>query len=538
MPEITGVSTALSDRLIPADGLLVSMAEHFDEFLMDWQMKHPMVFRDRIPMGKFPLYSGYSQKSYIFRGTLGPQAGLTEWSDIEPSRKPAGADLGYDRCTYNPSTYTWAFDMIDFSGLSTSWRSPVFCVNDLKFQDKAAAQLSMIVQAGAQITDQVKETFNREQYVKTAADAGKFVALVDGLGVSFIDSADCRVSYNPRTADADGDTYVEFDATLLPKLSTLNWTSLDLIRQYMADQCPDAAQGSDSGMPIFGLMLDIMDFERFVLADDKLREDFRYAKPQQLISGFNMGFKVYRGYMLMHDVRQMRFRPSTITADATPQAHCKRVLPRRATRAGMIGLVPESNPAYVEAQLGTAILFLNQAIQVLVPDPVNRLSEGMTFGPAPDFNGQWAWVNYKSDNNPLGEVGYFFSRFEYFTKMLRYAQEALVILYRRCTQSIATGCAADVVTSAVNEANLARAAVEADLDTTNRTMVVELASRLAAGLGDAVSVTKDDGNAFAANIIDDSASPTYTVAWLSGATNAPAAYTEMADITISKVTVA
>ena len=115
MPPVINVNTALAGRLIPQDGKLVSMAEHFDPFIVDYQMKTPSVWRDLIPKGTFTLFNGYSQKSYIFRGTLGPQAGLADWSRIEPSRKPSGSDVGYDRCTYNPQTYAWAFDAVDFS---------------------------------------------------------------------------------------------------------------------------------------------------------------------------------------------------------------------------------------------------------------------------------------------------------------------------------------------------------------------------------------------------------------------------------------
>jgi len=535
MPNIDGVSYGIADRTIPADGVLVSLAEHFDSFLLDWQMKHPSVMRDRFPLGEFPLYSGYSQKSYIFRGTLGPQDGLADWSPIEPSSKPDGQDAGYDRCSYNPQTYTWAMDQIDYSGLKTSWRSPVFCVNDLKFHDKAQQQLGLIIKAGSQITDAVKETFNREIYVKTAADNGKFIALADSAALDYIDNDTVRVTYDPFTEDADGDTYITFDSTVLPRLSTLNWSQLDIVRQYLSDQCPDAAQSMDSGMPIFGLMLDLNDFERFVLGDSDLRDDFRYAKPQQLISGFNMGFKTYRGFMIMHDMRQMRFKADRINDDG--DVVCKRVRPRRATREGMIGYIPETNPDYVTAELGTAILFLKDTIQILVPSVVSSLGSGMTFGPAPNFSGQWSWVNNATDTNPLREVGYFFSRYEYFTKALQYAQEVTVLLYRRCTHTIRTMCAIQSHDDAAALAYPDTIPAAGDFDQTNRTVVLSLANLITGGVSDSVAITNDAGQDFVAYIVEDSDAPVYKFAWKTGATNAPTAVTDINDITITKVTV-
>jgi hypothetical protein len=345
---IQGVSYDLTDRTIPADGLLISLAEHFmDPMMVDWQMKHPSVMRDRIPYGTMPLYNGFAQKSYIFRGTLGPQAGLTDWKKVETSRKPSEGDAGVDRCTYQPQTYTWGFDALSFDGLQTSWRSPVLCVKELMYQDKAQQQLQLILKAGFQITDQIKETYTREMYLKTAADAGKFTLLLEGGGLDYVDSTSNRCSYNPLVS-----TNLTFSVNCLGKLSTLNFTQLDLIHQYLSDQCPDAALRMDSGLPVYGLMIDLRDFEKFVLADDEIREDFRRAIPERLIEGFNMGFKVYRGWALMHDPRQPRWNIATY--DATTVT-CTRVLPRRSTRVGIIGTMQAAEALKLVGGMGESL---------------------------------------------------------------------------------------------------------------------------------------------------------------------------------------
>jgi hypothetical protein len=175
------------------------------------------------------------------------------------------------------------------------------------YQDMAQQQLAMILKAGFQNSDQIKETYAREMYLKTAADAGKFTLLLEGGGLDYVDSATNRCTYNPLTS-----TNLTFNASLLDRISTLNFTQLDLVHQYLTDQCPDAALRIDSGMPVYGLLIDLRDFEKFALTDDEVREDFRRAIPQRLIEGFNMGFKVYRGWALMHDLRQPRWNPSVI----------------------------------------------------------------------------------------------------------------------------------------------------------------------------------------------------------------------------------
>lgn len=521
----------LTARTIPADGLMVALAEHFmSPMLVDYQMKHPSVFRDRIPYGTMQLYNGMQQKSYIFRGTLGPQAGLTDWQKVEQSRKPSGTDAGVNRCSYNPQTYTWGFDEVTGEGLKTSWKSPVFCAAELMYQDMAQQQLALILKAGFQITDQIKETYTREMYLKTAADAGRFTLLLEGGGLDFIDGATNRVAYNPLTS-----TNITFSTALLDRLSGLNFSQLDLIHQYLVDQCPDAALSVEGGLPVFGLMIDTRDFEKMVHADDELREDFRRAIPMRLIEGFNMSFRVFRGWAIMHDLRQPRWNISTYTATTVTAT---RQLPRRSTRVGIIGTIPETDPDYMMAQLGVATVFMNNSIQILVPSVVQSLA-GMTFGPSPDFNGSWKWLNIPSEqDNPLSENGYFFSRYEYFCKMLEYSQDITVILYKRCTQSLRSVCPIELESEAASSGTLTVQTAAADFSATNRQVSLTLGNTLKAGVGAAVTVTNDAGVNFAATIIDDSAAPTYKLGWLAAGSNVPTAVGEVDLVGTCKVTVA
>ena len=536
MAGLINVDLSVTGRLTADEGKLLVMSEHFDQFIVDWEQKHPSIWRDRIGKGVFPLYNGTSQKTNVFRGTLGPQAGIADWEAIAVSKKASGANPGIEYCSYKPQTYTWAYESFDFTGYRSSWRSPSFCVNDLKFIDKAKEQLGMIIRAGSQVTDASKETFNREMYVKQAVDSGKAVILAEG-GMDYIDSTSVRFSYNPATEDANGDTYITFPVAMLPKISTLNWTFLDYIRAYMSDQCPDAAQGSESGMPLFGLMLDLLDFERFVLNDDDIREDVRFMEPRKLITGFNMGFKIYRGFILMHDSRQMRY---VVQSNDGTTVTAVRVLPRRATKVGTVGYIPESNPGYIQAELALGVIFIADVVQILVPPTVNNMGSGMVFGPAPDYNGSWTWLNIADEQtNPLNEIGYFFARFEYYVKPLQWANEATVFLYRRCPQALKTGCEVedrdDVGVGAVAMSTIP---VAADIDTTNRTVTLTLAKKLDGGIGTAVTINTDDGDDLAANIFEDHNAPTYTFGWATGASNAPSAITELNDPAIVTVTVA
>lgn len=507
--------------------------EYWDEFIMESEQRSPNVWRDRLPKGTFQLYNGITQKSNIYRGGLGPQAGLSEWTAVATSTP--GAE-GYNACGYDPNTYAYGVETVSYSGFRTSWASPVVCLQDLKYTPKIREQLAMITRTGTDVTSDVKETFSREIYVKTAVDSGKAVIFTDG-GMDYLTDSTKRFSYDPFVKDADQDTYISFPAGL--KVSTLNWSYLDYLRMYMADQCPQAALGNDSGMPLFGLFLDLNDFEKFVLGtDSKLREDFRYADPKALIKGFNMGLKVFRGFMLMHDSRQMRFKFHKISSG---NVIAKRVKPRKADRAATIGYIPEANPAYYKAELAIGVIFMNDVIQIQMPPNDLNMGSGMVFGPAPGYNGEWTWINeYDKQYNPLREVGYFFSRFEYYPKPLLYSSEATVFLYARCPQTWTTECEpiADGSKDPVDSAFLAEAPAAGDFDGTNLKVTLTLTDKLSAATpGSPVTVTNDASAEFAAVIADASMAPTYVIAWVSGGDNVPSAVTEINDPTKTKVTV-
>jgi hypothetical protein len=509
------VDTSLNGRLTQGDGLMLQFAEHFDEFIVDHQMESPTIFQ-RIPYGVFKLFNGLDAKTNIYRGTLGPQSGLTNWTAISPTKKSVVGTPGFELCSYRPQTYTWGVDTVTFGGYRSSWTSPVFDICALKFVDYAKEQLAMIVASGSRVVDDSKEVFARENWVKAAVDGGK--AFILAPGATDYDVTSLRFSYNPYSS-----TEITFPSSVLSRISTLNWTFLDQFRQYLSDQAPDAALSNAGGDLIYGLMIDTDDIERMVRADPELHEDFRYAMPQQLISGFNLGLKVYRRFALIPDRRQMRY---TIKSNNGTTVTLTRVEPRRATRQGTIGYIPETNPDYLLAPLAIGVIFMNKVIQILVPENVTNLGSGLVFGPSPGFNGEWKWINeYHPTDNPLHEVGHFFARFENYVKPLIYSNEATVFLYRRCTQTLQTGCLAeaqDSVAGSTEHVGVAANAVTGDVDATNYTLTVTLAKLLPGGVGAAVTTVADNATSLAAVISDDSQAPKYTFV----ATSAFQAYTQ------------
>ena len=511
------VDTTVNGRLLPADNKLIRLAEHIGEFLKDGQMKRPNAWRDLVPYGIYEPFNGISQVTNIFRGTLGEQSGLSAWKKASPSVRATdggqSADTGgIDACTYEPKTYDWNVESMAYTGFRREWKSPTMCVRDFYTADKAKEQLAMILKAGGAIVDDTRITFQREVYMWFASLAGRCVVMTNGFA-DFIDNSDVRFSFDPFVDDADGDEVITFPKTLLPNISTLNWDYLDYCKQWLTDMAPDGAVGSDSGQPVFMAMMDKNEFEQMVYNDADLREDFRYAKPQMLIDGFDMGFKVYRGVAISHDPQQPRWAMKSIGAtDVT----LKRVNPRRYGAAIAIGNRPETNPDYLNAEFGTIIFYLKNVYTILVPRVLTSLGSGTSFSAgAPAFNGDWAWINNRDmDTNVLGEVGYFFSRFEYHPKPDDNAANAIVLLYRRCVTPRVTRCDTD----SDNTTDITTATAVTSIDHVDGTgfgdatsFTVVMPTPIEVSVGSAVTLADAQSDTVSGYISSTVNAPTYTV---------------------------
>lgn len=493
---------------------LVAMAEHFDDFLQIYTREHPSVFRDRIPRTAMDLFQGLLQKTNIWHAGLGVQAGLADWKPIQVSQVADGTELGVNACSYTPQTYDFAVESKQYSGLNTSWRSPMVCVNDVMWTDEGREQVTQIMGMGTMISASNWENFSREFYVKFAVDSGNGYVLMEGglLENNPKFTYDPFTSYSRVTSFGATEKFTVLKLTPGLDVSTLNFSYLDLFSSYLGDECPNAAINKQSGYPIFGLMIHKLDLDRAIKADPEWREDIRFAQPQMLIENYPMTFPLYRGYAIMHDPRQMRFKYWKIGTDGL--AWYRRVLPMREGRQVTIGRLPEANPEYQTAEMALGVIFMNNVYQIRVPPSVSSLGGGTVFGPAPGYNGDWKWINgYDKQDNPLQEVGYFFMRCAAFPKPLLYSGRAHVFLYRRCAQTVFTKCdlGESVIAGATEAVTLASAAASTALDATNRTVTVTLSKRLPCGVNSLVNIVNASAATATGYIASDASAPTYVI---------------------------
>lgn len=511
----------------------IDIAQHIDVFIQERARKHPRLWYDRIPRGNMPLFEGLVRQSNIYHGTLGEQAGLSNWRKIQTARVPQGDDPGYDPCSYDPKRFSDALETIQYSGFECSWQSDPICLKNIRFLEEGRRQAMLKANTMAYITQSVWENWNRETYINQCVTNGNGV-IVSREGTAWNDNTEVRFNYDAFTPDADGDFVVTIDPDMAD-VSTIAWTFFDFLADYLDAECPEAALATEAGMALYGLNLHYRDVRRAISGDPALLESYRYSNAKVLLDGFNKAvYDRFQGWLFMHDTRQVRLKVKKVDADGN--LVLKRVTPLREGRAVTYGRVPEANPEYHSAEYAIGTVMLDQVVANLVPGVINDLGSGMTFGPAPGFDGTFKWQNeYHETKNQLRETGYFFARFESFPKPLMYSNRAISFLYRRGMNVVPgkVDMGADIA-AVDDDVAVATNAVAGSVDSANKTITLRLAKILDCQTGP-VAFTLPGGatSTTAAYIADASQAPTYKFAFAADATIAFADFTTGATVKCS-----
>ena len=483
--------------------------EFMDRVIKDRSHRKKRLYFDLIPRGAYPLGEGLVRKMHKFHGSVNDQAALEQWRSIQISRAASGDDPGYDSCRYESDMIDYAFETIQYTGYETTKRSKDICLNDIKWKWEFKQQLKLIFGFLADVTLQIWENYGREMYLKMCADQSQIFVCVRGAP----NTSPLTTDYNPFTSD-------EMTITRDVDIAQLDWSYLDWWYEYMNIQAPQAALGNDGGMPSYGLVIHAKDFDDMIRGDADIREDFRYAKSMVLIDQYGK-VKSYKGYAIIHDEMAPRFRSKSGSMTATTIT-LQRVLPF-ASESTTIGSKYKINPDYLNAEYAIGVIFIKDVFEIMVP-PSGPTSPGggTQFGAVPSLNGEFHWLNIIDRcENPLGEKGYYFSRFQAFAKPGDHHDNAVAFIYKRCPQVNVRKC--DPCDTTSDDWTVANAAVpileEGETATSHTKVKLTLASCLDCEAPSELYVDYDGtgGSDITGVVIDDSEAPIYKVQFATAA---------------------
>lgn len=537
---------ALGAGITGFNQVMMQQAEHFDPFIQRSLIDQPRFWYDRIPRGAYPNFSGVEQETRIFRGGLVKYAGTGEWRQIDPM--PSATNNPCGTGSYVTPKYAW--ERLQWTGFKTYWGSDPICSENLRFVDQAIQQLAWILETGADYGISIQEVWNRDSLIRYSVDYDRsFIMTSSYVG----NSSAPRYYYEPRcTFNVGSGTYdittsaatagVTGPFIVFPAgtdVEPLNFDVLDALHESLDVRCRGSALSTESGRPIYGLPISTLDFERYIKGNQYEVANWRESRSEKLIQGYDLGVKTHRGFAIMDDGNQLRFKIKGYIAsynsanfanlfsalDGQPVFVAQYVAPRIEGRLGENNQpIPEDNPEYFTAELAVMPILMNKVFTNLMGTPVTSLGSATFFGPQMGLNGKWSWVNNPGQNNEEGNIGNFRGKFEIFPRPEISVVHATSFLYRRCTESIRSRCPVDNVlvdpdtaTGAVAAVSYSAAAADV-VQATSVSISATLGSKLTdVGVGDAVTLKFTGAGTLAAvdgvtgYVIRSASAPTYTI---------------------------
>lgn len=274
-------------------------------------------------------------------------------------------------CSPSAEVVEFAQTLRTYNLQQTAIESPKLCVNDLRFTMKRKEQLANIFRILTENTSYAWIERHRDEYVRLSEH--KMIAtqaLPEGSASFPLVAPTSRVTQG-----------------------ILDRVYMRLIR----DGAGDAAYGRENGRPVFTVLLSSEASRSVILDNAAIRDDFRYStKVNELLAPFGVE-RSYNGWYHLIDDFMPRY-------DFVNGAWVRRM--PYAPVATTNGNKWDINPLYEAAAYEDTIVFVKDVMDVLIPAPITSPGGNTSFDPV-KYTGDWKWLNYRSDDNKDGTIGYF-----------------------------------------------------------------------------------------------------------------------------------
>lgn len=274
--------------------------------------------------------------------------------------------------------------------------SPKFCVTDLLYAGKREAQMRAVEWGLGDMVRLYWVRWNRDGFTKWAR---KYVA--EGSLTNYTDESDDR--YFPPVA---------------PTSRLTNGILDHFYNLLMLEQGYRHSVSTQNGRPIYGLITDQFTSRFLIRGDDAIREDFRYAEPDKLLTPLGVTH-TYNGFIHMIDDMPPRFNFNAALASdsgsefgASDYTDPWTEVPPHIFEAQEDGSFrKEVNPAWLTAEYQDSYIYVKDAYQLRVPGSITSVSRAK-FDPQ-KFMGDFFWQNQinldtqSEAYNPDGTIGRF-----------------------------------------------------------------------------------------------------------------------------------
>lgn len=350
----------------------------------------------------WPDEMGETVSVLLYERTLpGSGSGLT-FTDVL-NNDPAV--VGPGSCAVTGADLGFAQTLTTYNLQQAAINSPDICLNDLRFPVKRQEQLRNIMAVLTENTQYAWENRYRDEYSRLA---------------------NFKINAN-QTELLAGAT--AFSTTNLPSSRLTQGILRFVYSKLIRDGAGTNAYGRENGAPVFLLITSPETSDDIIKLNADIRQDFRYAKPSELLTPLGVE-RSYGGFYHLVDTMTPRF-------DFVGGAFVRRYpyVSTAATRGQKF--VP--NPAYFTAEYEDSIIFHADVFTSLVPKPVGATGQ-MAFDPQ-SYRGDFRWRNILDRTcNPDGTIGFFRAIFSSGSKPV-FTNLGYVIRHKRCAADFGlVGC--------------------------------------------------------------------------------------------------
>lgn len=344
----------------------------------------------------FPEGMGVAINTLVYQRTVVPNVTNTAWSSMGLSN-----GTGNPSCNPTPQLLEYAQTMRSYNLSQMAVRTPTLCVNDIRYGYDFRKQLGQMFDILTENTQFVWENRYRDEYIRLAQHK---VVAAPGLPEDSVNFP----AVNPSLVRA-------IDSGIL----------LDFYGRLLRDSGGQGAYSMRNGSPNYALLISPEASRYIIMQNPEIRQDFRFSREVEELLGPLGAVTDYAGFHHIHDWQAPRY--------VFQGGQYVRV-PYYSDAPTTYGEQADVNPAYTNAPFEATILFNPDVYTSRVVNPITSPGGNTKFD-AVNYRGDFQWINFKSECNPLGNTGYFLGTFANGSEAIR-PEFGYVLLHQRCNAPI------------------------------------------------------------------------------------------------------
>jgi len=342
-----------------------------------------------VEKGEWPTGMGYTINSMMLERTLTDAtfeigtAGVG-WVDATPSGNLDVATTN-NNCLPTPEVLSFGQTLTPFTMQRRNIQTENFCINDLQNDFMIAQVLGNVMDQLETVTEWVWSNRFQNEYLRLCDHN-----IVETSTSAALTDVHATAPFTPAALPSGA--YSLIGSRLLQ--GTLEQIYSQLVLDGAVATSGAIGRGGND-QPIFALFTDANTSRDLIRQDPELRQDFRYAKPDQLINTLGTPYS-YNGYKHVW----VKFPPRYDAAGV-------RVYPYLPITATTKGWKREVNQAYIYAKFQVSFIFIPTVYTCLYERPSTAPGGGIKFDYASHMGEFQFLVITDKLCNPRGELGFF-----------------------------------------------------------------------------------------------------------------------------------